>query len=104
MSRNAPQIQVSVYPEGLKSKARVDLSDRVLGLEYEDCENKADVLRLTVDNHDLSNFDDPIWRKGNFIEASWGYAETMSIPRICQIRSVNGFQELTIEALGREIL
>jgi len=96
-------IIVSVEPEG-SPRARVDLSDRVLSLDYEDAENRADKLDLRVDNHDLSNFDDPIWRKGNFIEVSWGYPEAMSPTRRCQIRRVKGFRELTVEAHGLEVM
>jgi phage protein D len=100
--RNEPVILVTVTPEGSKA-ARVELSDRILGFEYEDCENKADKLKLRVDNWDLSNFDDPIWRKGNLIEVSWGYAEAMAPTRKCQIRKVSGFQELSVEAHGLEV-
>lgn len=97
-----PIILVSVTPEGSKS-ARVDLSDRIVGFEYEDCEAKADKLKLRVDNYDLSNFDDPIWRKGNVVEVSWGYADAMAPTRRCQIRKVTGFQELAVEAHGMEV-
>lgn len=100
--RDTPIVEVSIEPEG-SPKVRVDVSDCVMSLEYEDCENKADKLSLTVDNHDLSNFDDPIWRKGNRVHVSWGYADAMSVVRVCQIRKVIGFQELKIEALGREV-
>jgi len=100
--RNAPNIEVSIEPEG-SPKVRVDMSDSIISMSYEDCENKADKLSLVVDNHDLSHFDDPIWRHGNKLHVSWGYAEAMSITRICQIRKISGFKELTIEALGREV-
>jgi phage protein D len=101
--RNTPIISVSIQPEGAP-KTRVDVSDRVLTMQYEDCEHQADKLDLTVDNEDLSNFDDPVWRKGNIIIISWGYPEVMSIPRKCQIRKVMGFKSLSIEALGLEVL
>jgi phage protein D len=103
MSRNVPIIQVSVQPEG-SPKVRVDVSDRVISMQYQDCEHQADKLELTIDNEDLSGFDDPIWRKGNMIIISWGYPEAMAIPRTCQIRKVMGFKKLTIEALGKEVL
>jgi hypothetical protein len=100
--RNEPVILVTVIPEGSEA-ARVELSDRILGFEYEDCENKADKLKLRVDNWDLSNFDDPVWRKGNIVEVSWGYAEAMAPTRRCQIMKVTGFQELSVEAHGLEV-
>jgi phage protein D len=100
--RNSPVILVSVTPEG-SPKVRVDVSDRVLSMEYQDVEKAADKLILSIDNADLTNFDDPIWRKGNLITISWGYPEAMAIPRVCQIRKVMGFKELQIEALGKEV-
>src|SRR5262249_25618928 len=71
-ARTEPSMFVKVQPEG-STGARVDLSAKVLSLVYEDCEGKADKLVLTVDNWDLANFDDPVWRKGNLLEVSWGY-------------------------------
>jgi len=83
---------------------RVDLTDRVQRFEYEDNESAADKLSLTVDNWDLANFDDPVWKKGNILEVSWGYPGVMAPIRTVQIRSVKGFEVLTIEAHGKEVL
>lgn len=99
---NEPIVLVTVIPAGGK-EVRLDLSDQILSFEYEDCEDKADQLKLTVDNHDLRNFDDPIWAQGNIIEASWGYPEALAPTRRCRIEKVTGFQELSIEALGEEL-
>lgn len=104
MSKNDPVISVSIQPEGASKTVRLfDVSDQVIDMEYQDVEYKADKLTLTVDNSDLSQFDDPIWRKGNIIIISWGYSDVMSIPRRCQIRKVQGFKQLRVEALGKEI-
>lgn len=104
MSKNDPVISVSIQPEGAAKAVRlVEVSDQVIDMEYQDVEYKADKLLLTVDNADLSQFDDPIWRKGNIIIISWGYSDAMSIPRRCQIRKVQGFKQLRVEALGKEI-
>lgn len=100
--RNVPTILVSITPEG-SPKVRVEVSERVISMQYEDLEYKADKLMLKVDNNDLANFDDPIWRKGNTLTISWGYPEAMTVPRVCQIRKVMGFRELNIEALGKEV-
>lgn len=94
---------VSVLPDGANA-ARLDLSDRIVGFEYVDAEHAADKLKLTIDNNDLSNFDDPIWRKGNLVDVTWGYPEAMAPTRRCQIRKVTGFQTLTVEAHGLEVL
>jgi phage protein D len=101
--KNDPVISVSIQPEGSPTVQLLDVSDQVIDMEYQDVEYKADKLTLTVDNSDLSQFDDPIWRKGNIIIISWGYSESMSIPRRCQIRKVQGFKQLRVEALGKEI-
>jgi len=103
MARTEPVIMVTVIPEGSPA-ARVNLSNKILEFEYEDDEAKSDRLRLTIDNNDLSNFDDPIWRKGNYIDVTWGYPEALAPTRRCRIQSVKGFQKLKVEAVGREVV
>lgn len=83
---------------------RIDLTEKIVSFEYQDCESKADRIKLVVDNYDLANFDDPIWKKGNIIEATWGYPEDLAPVRLCVIESVKGFQQLTIEALALSIM
>jgi phage protein D len=83
---------------------RLDLTERVLSFSYEDSDKKADKLVLTVDNWDLSNFDNPIWRKGQILEASWGFPGNMAPTRQAVIQKVTGFQTLNIEALDKSIL
>lgn len=100
--RSAPTWVVQVVPSGTKKP--LDVSDRVQSLNYEDNESKADKLTLTVLNLDLSNFDDPIWAKGNEVLVSWGYKHAMSPLRNCIISKVKGFEILTIEALGKELV
>ena len=101
--RTAPQLFVAVLPEG-RSKARVELSDKVLSFVYEDSGPKADKLVLTVDNWDLKNFDDPVWKKGNLLEVSWGYPGDMAPTRQVVIQKVTGFQTLNIEAHATSVL
>ena len=84
--------------------APLDVSDRVIGLDYEDTEGAADKLVLTIDNFDLSNFDDPIWKEGNVVEVSWGYPGHMAPSRQAMIQEIKGFQTLEIECLGPSIL
>ena len=78
--RTEPVFYVKVAPEG-EGAERVDLSHKVLSFVFEDSEKKADKLLLTVDNWDLKNFDDPVWRKGNILEVSWGYPGDMAPAR-----------------------
>ncbi len=77
---------------------RLDVSKLVTSFSYEDNESKADKLMLSVDNEDLSNFDDPIWQKGNRIQCSWGYSGAMAPQREVIIQSVKGFSILKIVA------
>jgi hypothetical protein len=101
--RTEPVFYVKVVPEGGGAE-RVDLSDRVLSFTFEDSEKKADKLVLTVDNWDLSNFDDPVWKKGNLLEVSWGYPGEMAPARECVIQKVTGFQQLSVEAHAKSVL
>jgi uncharacterized protein len=103
LPRTEPVLFVAAIPEG-RGRERVDLSDRVLSFAYEDSESKADKLVLTVDNWDLSNFDDPTWKKGNLLEVSWGYPGDMAPTRQVVIQRVTGFQTLSIEGHALAVL
>lgn len=101
--RTDPTFWVRVVPEGAGAE-RVDLSDRVLSFAFEDSEKKADKLVLTVDNWDLSNFDDPAWKKGNILEVSWGYPGEMAPAREVVVQKVTGFQALNVEGQAKSVL
>jgi phage protein D len=102
-TRTEPQLFVRVQPEGRPSE-RVDLSDRVLSFVYEDSEHKADKLALTVDNWNLEELDNPVWKKGNVLEVSWGYPGNMAPTRQVVVQKVTGFQVLSIEGHGTAVL
>lgn len=104
--RTEPVFYVRMRPLGAPKNdwRRIDLTGKVLSFEFEDVEKKADKLSLTVDNWDLSHFDDPVWRSGNTLEISWGYPGKMSMARQLVIQKITGFQQLKIEALGKEVL
>lgn len=104
--RNVPNISVHVHLVGTPDTEiyRVNRTDQVMELEYQDNDNKADKLTLHVDNQDLSNFDEPVWATGNDLYVRWGYPEVMGIERKVRIMKVIGFEELRIEALGGENL
>ncbi len=76
----------------------VDLSDIITGLKYKDDEKKVDMVTFSVDNHDLSQFDNGIWENGTVLNISWGYPGNMSPARKCVIKKVNGRNPLNIEA------
>lgn len=101
--RTEPVLFVAVVPPGSKGQ-RVDLSEQVLSFVYEDSESKADRLVLSVDNWDLRNFDDPVWRKGNVLEVSWGYPGDMAPMRSVVIQKVTGFQTLHVEGHAQSVL
>ena len=101
--RTEPVYYVRVRPEGSGGE-RVDLSERVLAFAFEDSEKKADKLVLTVDNWDLRNFDDPVWKKGNLLEVSWGYPGEMAPAREVVIQKVTGFQTLNVEGHAKSVL
>lgn len=80
------------------------ITDQVLSFKYQDRERKADLAKLTVNNHDLSNFDDPVWRKGAHLIIAWGYPGAMSPAREVCITGVKGFKELQIEAVATSVV
>lgn len=104
VDREAPVFYVKIYKPGAVEASRADVSDRVTSFSYDDDAGKADKLSLSVDNFDLAIFDDPLWKKGNFVECSWGYAGNMTPAHECVIQSIKGFTTLTIEALSKSIL
>jgi phage protein D len=81
-----------------------DLTDRVLALRYEDSEKERDVLKLTVDNHDLKFFDDQGLVKGNLIKVVFGYPGRLFGPRVLVIDELSGFDELTVVAVDESAL
>ncbi len=101
--RSEPVFYVRVRPEG-GSDHRLDLSERVLSFQFDDSDRKADKLVLTVDNWDLSNFDDPVWGKGNLLEVAWGYPGEMAPARTVVIQKVTGFQTLNVEGHAKSVL
>ena len=103
ITRDAPAYYVSVSPEGEPAQA-LDVTDRVLTLEFEDNERKVDRLKLTIWNEDLSAFDDPIWAVGNIINFSFGYAGLMAPVREAVIRKFSGGRSIAIEAHARAVL
>ena len=99
---------VKALPEG-KGKQPLDLSSRVESFMYLDRSTKADRLEITIDNHDLKYFDDPVFRKGVILEVSWGYPGAMAQARRCKITGVKCNSDksgvkLTVEALELSML
>lgn len=104
IDRSAPVFYIQVLEPGKKKGTRIDLTGRVLAFTFEDHEKKADMLRLTVDNWDLANFDTPVWKKGAVLEVSWGYLGDMAPARQVVIKKVKGSTKLEIEAYSTAFL
>jgi len=102
LDRSAPLLLVKL--QATKADEFRVVTDDVLTFQYVDAERKADKATLTVRNEDLSQFDDPVWRKGSRLIFQWGYPAAMSPPRVAVITSVKGFKELTIEARAESVL
>lgn len=101
---SSPVFFVWVIPQGKNEDEIIDQAQRVVQLVYDDNESKADKLTLTILNTQMENFDDPIWAKGNTVEVQFGYPGRLSPPMRCEITKVTGFEILTVEALGREMI
>lgn len=102
LDRSAPLLLVKL--QATKADEFRVVTDDVLTFKYVDAERKADKATLTVRNEDLSQFDDPVWRKGSRLVFQWGYPAAMCPPRSAVITSVKGFKELTIEARAESVL
>ncbi len=102
MTRSAPFYSVEIVRAS--GSERLDLTQFVERFEYLDRERAADKLTLTIDNEDLSNFDDPVWKKGSLLDVSWGYSGNAAPTRRVVIQSVVGARTLMVECLGQEIL
>lgn len=100
---DVPYFSVRAFPEGVKGSP-VDLTEKILEFEFEDEESKADRLTLKISNEDLSEFDNPIWRKGVILEATWGYVGNVAPTRRCVIRKIGGARQLTVEAHALSML
>ncbi len=81
-----------------------DLNGRVIDLEYEDDEKKTDVLRLTLDNRDLTLFDHPVFEKGARLVVAWGYAHNLCQAREVVVQKVTGSLQLKVEAQDKGVL
>lgn len=103
--RSAPGVRVTVLADPRAREGEpVDLAGRILGFTYEDAERRADKASLQLDNHDLALFEREELMGGRVLEVSWGYPGRMSRPRRVVVRSVKGFETLTIEGRALSVL
>jgi phage protein D len=104
--RSAPTFFVRCLPDGAGGPApRVDdITALITSFKYEDFERRADKLTLSVVNSDLAFFDDPAFRRGMMLEATWGYPGNMAPARQCIVQRITGGRVLQVEALARSVL
>ena len=102
MSVRAPWYLIALVPEGGKATP-IDLTSRVKTCNFDDNERKTDKLKLTVDNFDLSNFDDPLWRTGALLQFTFGNGVSTSPTREVVVRKVTGGRVLQVEANDRAV-
>jgi phage protein D len=96
--RSAPGVRLTLFKDEKATTGEpLDFGTRLLSFAFEDCEEKADKLTLTLDNFDLSLFDREELMAGAVIEVSWGYPGAMAPPRRVVVKSIKGFQTLTLE-------
>lgn len=102
--RDAPVYTLKLYVRGQPPASADDVTDRVLRAEFDDDDAKADQLSLTLDNFDLAIFDDSRWRKGNYLQFTWGYAGAPAPTRTLVIQSIKGSLNLSVVALSQGVL
>lgn len=102
--RHSPLRFVRVLDRKGNEERVYDESARIIQLTYIDREKKADELQLEVDNFDLRHLDSQLWKKGNLIEATWGYPGRMAPTRVCVITKALGFTTLKVVAHARSVL
>lgn len=104
--RSSPVYFVALVPDGDGGPTiRVDdFADRVLSFKYEDEEQKADRVTLTLDNFDLALYDDPAFKHGMLLDVSWGYPGRMAPTRRCVVQSIKGGKTVTVTAVAQSIL
>jgi len=97
-SRTSPGVRLTLLKdEKATTGDPLDLGTRLLSMTFEDCDDKADKLTLQLDNFDLALFDREDLMGGAILEVSWGYPGNMSPPKRVVVKSMKGFQALTLE-------
>lgn len=98
-----PELRIQGRPDaklaGKILESMTDITERVEKFVFEDSDTEHDVLRLTVDNSDLSYLDHPAWTKGNLVRFLFGYPGRIFGPRIHVVDNVKGFETLEITAI-----
>ena len=81
-----------------------DISDRVLSLQYEDEERRADKLTLTLRNDDFVITDDPLFKKGMKLEVQFGYVSSLRPAFEAVVTGVKGGRRVQVTAYANSVL
>ena len=76
----------------------------MIDFSFEDREKGTDRLKLTVDNFDLIQFDDPLFETGQFLQVTWGVGGTVAPLHKMVIKKVTGARQLTVEAQNKSVV
>jgi uncharacterized protein len=78
---------------------------KIESLVFDEFDEKADTLKLNVDNFDLSYWDEPWCKPGDLLKVKWGYPGNMTGQVEGVVTKIKGSgHKLTIEANGKEYL
>lgn len=97
-----PVIQISWESAEVRGRAEplpTDLRERVISIEYTDKTRGADKFKITLDNSDLSLFDDPRVAPGNKLHVQWGYVFDVSLVHVITIEKHSGWKQFSLECL-----
>lgn len=97
--KDRPFFSIKALPEG-SSAQTLDLTDKIISFEFIDEESKADKLSLKIKNWDMSEFDNPIWKKGTILEATWGYPGRVAPTRRAVVQEIKGNRIAAVVAHG----
>ena len=101
-----PAVLLKVLSKGDEGEEgeRVELGTRLESFIYTDDEKKADILKLKIDNKDLSQFDNGIWERGQVLNVAWGYVNALTTVRSVVIKKASGYPTLEVEAHAKSVL
>jgi phage protein D len=106
VSTSAPELRIAGRPDpatnGQVLEQMTPVNERAIEFSFEDCEREHDVLKLKLDNYDLSLFDHPAWVKGNTVKFLFGYPGRIRGPLYALVDSWKG--ALTLEVTSFEFL
>ncbi len=88
-----------------KEESPLDPADktRIAKYVYVDSDEDLDTLKLTIDNKDQTQSENPAWAKGNEIETSFGVGNNRSALKRFVIKTAKGFPNLVITAFETTI-